>query len=113
MNIASRTGIVALLTLSSAAAMANNTISFQGAVVYASCQPDTQSKSGHTEVIVDSCGNRALPADQHIARTYLEPIAGTAYAESVVVNGQSGQLHQRIMSSATEPTSMRYVIEYH
>lgn len=113
MNTASRTGIAALLALSASAAMASNTISFQGAVVYASCQPGAQSQAGYTEVIVNACGNRGLSAAQHIAKTYFEPVAGTSYARSVVIETQSGHLHERIASSGAEPASMRYVIEYH
>ncbi|MGJ3255758.1 MAG: hypothetical protein ACFE0K_05480 [Alcanivorax sp.] len=113
MNTASRTGIAALLALSASAGMASNTISFQGAVVYASCQPGAQSQAGYTDVIVESCGNQALSAGQHIARTYLEPVAGASDAQSVIVKTRSGHLHERIASSGAKPTSMRYVIEYH
>lgn len=113
MNTASRTGIAVLLALSASAAIASNTISFQGAVVYASCQPGAQNQAGYTDVIVDSCGNQALPATQHIASTYLEPVAGASDAQSVVVETRSGQLQERIAFSSAEPTSMRYVIEYH
>ena len=113
MNTASRTGIAALLALSASTAMASNTISFQGAVVYASCQPGTQSQAGYTDVIVNSCGNQGLSAGQHIAKTYREPVAGSSHTQSVAVETRSGHLQERIASSGTEPTIMRYVIEYH
>jgi len=112
MNTASREGITVLLALSASAAMASNTISFQGAVVYASCQPGTQSQVGYTDVIVDSCGNQALSADQHIGRTYLEPVSGNRHAQPEVIS-RSESLHERIAASETGPVSMRYVIEYH
>ena len=113
MNTASRTGIAALLALSASAAMASNTISFQGAVVYASCQPGTQSQAGYTDVIVNSCGNQGLSAAQHIAKTYLEPVVGDRHAQSVVVESESGHFQERIASSGAKPTNMHCVIEYH
>ncbi len=113
MNTVRRTGIAALLALSTSAAMASNTISFQGAVVYASCQTAAQSQAGYTEVVVNSCGNQGLSAAQHIAKTYLEPVVGESHAQSVVVESQSGHLQERIASSGAKPASMRYVIEYH